>query len=155
MPGGAGQIVRQPGAASVLKRPTTAIKWVIGLSVPVGLASFLPAASWFYAELCGYKLMVLVWLFGLQHGLQPDNLVLAGLAGRASAIGILAFVVFARLPPKPLHCSARLARLGQIARAKLYKPGGIRFCWLGIAASCCPSTGICIRSSPQRLGLPR
>jgi hypothetical protein len=36
----------------VLKRPTTAIKWTISLSVPVGLASFLPVASWVYALLC-------------------------------------------------------------------------------------------------------
>ena len=107
----------------MLKRPTPAIKWTIGLSVPVGLASFLPVASWVYAELCDYKFMVVVWLSGLQHGLQPDNLLLAGLAGGASAIGIPAFVAFALLPPKPLHGSARLARPGEIARAKLYKAG--------------------------------
>ena len=107
----------------MLKRPTTAIKWVIGLSIPLGLASFLPVASWVYAELCDYKFMVVVWLSGLQHGLQPDNLLLAGLAGGASAIGIPAFVAFALLPPKPLHGSARLARPGEIAKAKLYKAG--------------------------------
>ncbi len=138
------------GAASVLKRPTTAIKWVIALSIPLGLASFLPAASWVYAELCDYKFMVLVWLSGLQHGLQPDNLLLAGLAGGASAIGIPAFVAFALLPPKPLHGSARLARPGEIAKAKLYKAGPIRSCWAGIAASCWPSTATCIPSSPRR-----
>ena len=59
----------------------------------------------------------------LQHGLQPDNLLLSGLAGGASAIGIPAFVAFALLPPKPLHGSARLARSGEIAKAKLYKAG--------------------------------
>lgn len=42
----------------MLKRPTAAIKWVIALSIPLGLASFLPAASWVYAELCDYKFMV-------------------------------------------------------------------------------------------------
>jgi type IV secretion system protein VirD4 len=107
----------------VLKRPTTTIKWGIALSIPLGLASFLPVASWVYAELCDYKFMVVVWLSGLQHGLQPDNLLLAGLAGGASAIGIPAFVAFALLPPKPLHGSARLARPGEIAKAKLYKAG--------------------------------
>ena len=108
----------------MLKRPTTAIKWTIGLSLPVGLAAFVPAASWVYAELCGYKFAVWVWLSGLQHGLQPDNLLMAGLAGGASAIGIPAFVAFALLPPKPLHGAARLARPGEIARAKLYKAEG-------------------------------
>ncbi len=108
----------------MLKRPTTAIKWVIGLSVPLGLLSFLPVASWAYAELSDYRFMVTTWLSGLQHGLQPDNLLLAGLAGGASAIGIPAFVAFALLPPKPLHGAARLARTGEIRRARLYQAGG-------------------------------
>lgn len=108
----------------MLKRPTTAIKWVIGLSVPLGLLSFLPVASWTYAELSDYRFMVAVWLSGLQHGLQPDNLLLAGLAGGASALGIPAFVAFALLPPKPLHGAARLARTGEISRARLYQAGG-------------------------------
>jgi hypothetical protein len=38
-------------------------------------------------------------------------------------MGIPAFVAFALLPPKPLHGSARLARPGEIAKAKLYKAG--------------------------------
>jgi len=56
--------------------------------------------------------------------LQPDNLLLAGLAGAGSALGIPGFVAFALLPPKPLHGDARLARTGEISRAKLYKAGG-------------------------------
>lgn len=108
----------------MLKRPTKAIKWIIGLSVPLGLLSFLPVASWTYAELSDYRFMVAVWLSGLQHGLQPDNLLLAGLAGGASALGIPAFVAFALLPPKPLHGAARLARTGEISRARLYQAGG-------------------------------
>ena len=139
----------------MLKRPTTAIKRVIGLSVPLGLLSFPLVASWVYAELCDYKFMVVVWPSGIQHGLQPDNLLLAGLADGASAIGTPAFVAFALVPPKPLHDSARLARPGEIAPEELYKAGGIRSCWVGIEASCWPSTGICIRSSPQRPGVPR
>ena len=107
----------------MLKRPSAAIKWVIALSVPLGLAAFLPVASWVYAELCDYKFMVWVWLSGLQHGLQPDNLLLAGLAGAAAALGLPAFVAFALLVPKPLHGAARLARPGEIARARLYRAG--------------------------------
>lgn len=108
----------------MLKRPTTAIKWVITLSVPLGLTAFLPTASWVYAELCDYRFMVWVWLSGLQHGLAPDQLLLSGLAGGAAALGIPACVAFALLPPKPLHGSARLARPGEIARARLYRAGG-------------------------------
>ena len=108
----------------MLKRPTAAIRWVIALSVPLGLTAFLPTASWVYSELCDYRFMVWVWLSGLQHGLEPNNLLLAGLAGGAAALGIPAFVAFALLPPKPLHGSARLARAGEIARARLYKAGG-------------------------------
>jgi type IV secretion system protein VirD4 len=69
-------------------------------------------------------LTVWAWLSGLQHGLQPDNLLLAGLAGGAAALGIPGFVAFALLPPKPLHGDARLARRGEFARAKLYQAGG-------------------------------
>jgi type IV secretion system protein VirD4 len=65
--------------------------------------------------------MVWVWLSGLQHGIEPDNLLLSGLAGGAAALGIPALVAFALLPPKPLHGAARLARPGEIARARLYR----------------------------------
>jgi len=74
-----GSAVRAPsstaGGTVVRKHPTAAINWVIVLSVPLGLAAFLPTASWIYAELCDYKFMVWVWLSRLQHGIEPDKLV--------------------------------------------------------------------------------
>jgi type IV secretion system protein VirD4 len=107
----------------VLKRPSAAIKWVIALSVPLGLVAFLPAASWVYAELGRFEFTPWVWLAGLQHQVDPRDLLLAGLAGVAAALGIPAFVAFALLPPKPLHGAARLARRGEITGAQLYRAG--------------------------------
>lgn len=68
----------------MLKRPSAAIKWVIALSVPLGLVAFLPAASWVYAELGRFEFTPWVWLAGLQHEVSPQNLLLAGLAGVVS-----------------------------------------------------------------------
>ena len=59
----------------MLKRLTAGINWVIVLSVPLGLAAFLPTSSWICAERCDYKFMVYVWLSRLQHGIEPDMLV--------------------------------------------------------------------------------
>jgi type IV secretion system protein VirD4 len=108
----------------MLRRPTAAIRWTIALSIPVGLAAFLPAASWIYAALAHYQLTPWVWLAGLQHGLAREALLLAGLAGGAAALGIPGLVAWTLLPPKPLHGNARLARPREIARAKLYQAGG-------------------------------
>jgi type IV secretion system protein VirD4 len=83
-----------------------------------------PAASWAYAELGQFEFTPWVWLAGLQHEVSPQNLLLAGLAGVAAALGIPAFVAFALLPPKPLHGAARLARPGEIVGARLYRAGG-------------------------------
>jgi len=55
----------------MLKRPSAAIKWVIALAVLLGLAAWLPAASWLYAELGGYGFTPWVWLAGLQYRLNP------------------------------------------------------------------------------------
>ncbi len=107
----------------MLKRPSAAIKWVIALAVLLGLAAWLPAASWLYAELGGYGFTPWVWLAGLQYRMNPDALLLAGLGGAAAALGLPAFVAWALLPPKPLHGAARLARRGEIARARLYRVG--------------------------------
>jgi type IV secretion system protein VirD4 len=107
----------------VLKRPTTAIKWVIALSIPLGLIAFLPAASWAYAELGHFQFTPWVWLAGLQHQVDRHDLLLAGLAGGAAAIGVPGFIGWALLPPKPLHGAARLARPGEITRARLYQAG--------------------------------
>ncbi|HSQ07177.1 MAG TPA: type IV secretion system protein VirD4, partial [Chromatiaceae bacterium] len=105
----------------MLKRPSAAIKWVIALSVPLGLVAFLPAASWAYAELGRFEFTPWVWLAGLQHEVSPQNLLLAGLAGGAAALGIPGLVAWTLLPPKPLHGAARLARPGEIAGAQLYR----------------------------------
>jgi type IV secretion system protein VirD4 len=105
----------------VLKRPTAAIKWVIALSVPLGLVAFLPAASWAYAELGQFEFTPWVWLAGLQHEVSPQNLLLAGLAGGAAALGIPGLVAWTLLPPKPLHGAARLAHPGEIVGAQLYR----------------------------------
>ena len=111
------------GAGPVLKRPTPAIKWVIALSIPLGLIAFLPAASWAYAELGHFRFVPWVWLAGLQHHVDPRNLLLAGLVGGAAAIGLPGLVAWTLLPPKPLHGAARLARPGEIAKARLYRAG--------------------------------
>lgn len=105
----------------MLKRPTAAIKWVIALSVPLGLVAFLPAASWAYAELGQFEFTPWVWLAGLQHEVSPQNLLLAGLAGGAAALGIPGLVAWTLLPPKPLHGAARLAHPGEIVGAQLYR----------------------------------
>ena len=107
----------------MLKRPSAAIKWVIALSVPLGLVAFLPAASWVYAELGHFQFTPWVWLAGLQHEVSPQNLLLAGLAGGAAALGIPGLVAWTLLPPKPLHGAARLARPGEIVKARLYRAG--------------------------------
>lgn len=107
----------------MLKRPTAAIKWVIVLSVPMGLTAFLPAASWAYAELGHFQFTPWVWLAGLQHQVDPRNLLLAGLSGGAAALGLPGLVAWMLLPPKPLHGAARLARPGEIAKARLYRAG--------------------------------
>ena len=107
----------------MLKRPTTAIKWIIALSIPLGLIAFLPAASWAYAELGHFQFTPWVWLAGLQHQVDRHDLLLAGLAGGAAAIGVPGFIGWALLPPKPLHGAARLARPGEITRARLYQAG--------------------------------
>jgi hypothetical protein len=119
----------------VLRHPTAAIKWGIGLSVPVGLVAFLPTASWVYAELGRYRFTSWLWLSGLQHDLQPDFLLLAGLGGGAAAIGVPAFIAWALLPHKPLHGAARLARPAEIAKGGLYRAGGNRSCWVGTGES--------------------
>ena len=107
----------------MLKRPTTAIKWVIALSIPLGLIAFLPAASWAYAELGHFQFTPWVWLAGLQHQVDRHDLLLAGLAGGAATLGLPGLVAWSLLPPKPLHGAARLARPGEIAKARLYQAG--------------------------------
>ena len=91
----------------MLKRPSTAIKWIIALSIPLGLIAFLPAAAWAYAELGHFQFTPWVWLAGLQHQVQPRNLLLAGLAGGGAAIGLPGLVAWTLLPPKPLHGGVR------------------------------------------------
>ena len=103
----------------MLKRVTPLARWTIGLSIPVGLISFLPTASYAYAELAGYRFTWLVWLSGLIYRTAADQLLYAGLIGGATAIAIPAFTAFILLPPKPLHGSARLARPGEIAALRL------------------------------------
>ena len=107
----------------MLKRPTTAIKWIIALSIPLGLIAFLPTASWTYAELGHFQFTPWVWLAGLQHHDAPSNILLAGVAGGVAAIGLPGLVAWTLLPPKPLHGAARLARPGEMTKAKLYQAG--------------------------------
>ena len=106
----------------MLKRTTAPIRWIIGLSFPIGLVAFLPTASYAFAELGGYVFRWWLWGSAAYYGTNAELLALSGAAGAAAAFGIPAFVLFALLPPKPLHGSARLARNGEISRAKLYKP---------------------------------
>jgi len=105
----------------MLKRTTAPIRWVIGLSFPLGLAAFLPTASYAFSELGGYVWRWWLWGSAAYYGTDVELLTLSGALGAAAAFGIPAFVLFALLPPKPLHGSARLARKGEIARAKLFK----------------------------------
>jgi type IV secretion system protein VirD4 len=115
----------------MLKRTTAPIRAVIWLSIPVGLLAAVPLASYAVAEVGGYRWAWWLSLWAAQeyvhHGRHLELAALAGGAALGSVLGIPAFVAFALLPSKPLHGSARLARNGEVARAKLYKaaPHGV------------------------------
>jgi len=106
----------------MLKRVPASSKLVIAASVLIGLVGMEPLAAYVYGEMAGFEFHPLLWLSALFYwGWENQTVMLSGAAGLAGGIFFPAFVAFALLPPKPLHGSARLARTGEIKRAKMYK----------------------------------